>query len=428
MDYVLAENAVLSSAMRDETGRASATMLEHLIEDDFSSPDRQRMFQVIKKLAPDCNEVDVMMELPELASMITEVSQLYGGGSINRYVDHLIEHRNHRAVELALLHAKDASNEGKGAEEIASKFTNQVAQALTKRKGQVGMKTAVNEAHAKILEMDAGGSSAISTGFSKLDDNLMGGFQDGWLYTIAARPGVGKSALAIHFATQAARSGIRCSYCSLEMSAGQLAGRLLTSVSGVPRPKGKGSLTHEQKTKLERTTQALKGWPITFKDDTESTIESFAGFVAQERLLGDLGLIIVDYLQLLSSPGHDSRQQEVSHITRQLKSMALTYQVPVLALSQLNRALESQNRDPALSDLRESGSIEQDSDAVILLNVKERLEDFNDVIKLNLAKARDCETGVLDLLFSKRTGKFSSYHAPRLNDNEKPKPKSGWMG
>ena len=108
--------------------------------------------------------------------------------------------------------------------------------------------------------------------------------------------------------------------------------------------------------------------------------------------------------------------------------MALTYQVPVLALSQLNRALESQNRDPALSDLRESGSIEQDSDAVILLNVKERLEDFNDVLKLNLAKARDAETGVLNLLFSKRTGKFSAYHAPRLNDNEKPKPKSGWMG
>ena len=139
-------------------------------------------------------------------------------------------------------------------------------------------------------------------------------------------------------------------------------------------------------------------------------------------------MVIVDYLQLLSSPGFDSRVQEVSHITRTLKQLSMKFSCVVIALSQLNRALESQNRDPALSDLRESGSIEQDSDAVMLLNVKERMEDFNDVIKLNLAKARDCETGVIEVLFSKRTGKFSAYHAPRLNDNEKPKPKSGWMG
>ena len=108
--------------------------------------------------------------------------------------------------------------------------------------------------------------------------------------------------------------------------------------------------------------------------------------------------------------------QEVSHITRELKKFALLYEIPILALSQLNRALESQNRDPCLSDLRESGSIEQDSDAVILLNRKEELQDHNDVIKVNLAKGRDCETGVILAKFDKKLGRFSSYHEPVLHD------------
>ena len=107
MDYDLAEIAVLAAAMRDDTGRSSATALEHLTPEDFSSPERQRIFKAITNLAPNCNEVDVLIAEPSLADSVTFVSEQYGGGQIERYVDYLIEHRNHRAIELAILKAQD---------------------------------------------------------------------------------------------------------------------------------------------------------------------------------------------------------------------------------------------------------------------------------------------------------------------------------
>ena len=416
IDYDLAEVAVLASSMRDESGRSSATALQHLTSEDFSSLERKRIFTVLNKLGAKCNEVDVMMEEPELAETITYLAGQYGGGSIERYVDHLIEYRNHRSVKTALLQAEDDISLGKNAEEIASGFTSNVAKALSKRKGQVHIKDAAAQAQASFLEIDAGGVSAIPTGFSRLDSHLQGGLKRGSLYVIAARPGVGKSALAIHLAMQASRQGIRSSYASLEMPASECAGRLLSSVSGVPRPSGQGSLSVEEKNKLMDTTRALRNWPITFKDDNQATLTAFCAFLAQERLEGELGLAVIDYLQLLTCKGYESRTQEVSHISRTCKSQSMLLDLPLIALSQLNRNLETQNRKPALSDLRESGSIEQDADVVFLLDKEKELSPSKDVIRINLAKNRNGETGVTMVEFDKKLGRFSSYHEPVLHD------------
>ena len=236
MDYELAEIAVLAASMRDDTGRSSATALEHLTPEDFSSPERQRIFKAITKLAPNCNEVDVLIAEPSLADSVTFVSEQYGGGQIERYVDYLIEHRNHRAIELAILKAQDTIKDGGTAEEIASAFTHSVAKALSKRKGQVSLKDAATQAQADFLNIDAGGVSAIPTGFSKLDAHLQGGLKKGSLYVIAARPGIGKSALAIHLATQAAQKGIRSSYASLEMLASGMRGTIAHFGERSPAP------------------------------------------------------------------------------------------------------------------------------------------------------------------------------------------------
>ena len=422
MDYDLAEIAVLSSAMRDATGRSSATALEHLTEEDFATTERQRIFSVLSKLAPACNDVDVMMELPELSDTVTYISSQYGGGNVERYVDHLIEHRNVRAVNRALLAAQDGVLTEKSAEEIASSFNAEVAKAFTSRKGQVHVKQAVQDAHAEFLAQDAGGFSAIPTGFSRLDSHLGGGLKNGCLYVIGARPGVGKSALAIHLAMQAARKGIRSSYASLEMSASECAGRLLANASGVPRPTMQGALTTQHKTKLADTASSMKAWPITFKDDNKATLEAFGAFLAQQRLEGDLGFAVVDYLQLLSSPGFESRTQEVSHISRNLKGMAMEYESPILALSQLNRSSARENRKPSLSDLRESGSIEQDADSVLLLDVDKELNSTTDVVWMNLAKNRNGETGQSFAEFEKPLGRFSTHIEPRLNDDKPASP------
>ena len=417
IDFSLAEIAVLSASMRDESGRSSAIALEHLTEDDFTSPIRQQIFRAIAKHSPDVNEVDVMIELPDLASEVTEISAQYGGGQIDRYVDQVIEQRNAKSVEKAILYAQDdVRDPHKTAEEVESAFTTRVAKAFSKRKGQTHVRDAVAEAQAEYLAIDAGGVSAISTGFDGLDNFLNGGFREGCLYVIAARPGIGKSALAIHFTHEAAKFGKRTSYASLEMTASECSGRLLTNVSGVPRPTMKDSMDHIAKKRLAETTQRIKQWPITFKDDHEATLESFRAFLAQQRMEGELGLVVVDYLQLLSAKGYESRTQEVSEISRTLKTLALEYQTSVLALSQLNRALEVQKRKPALSDLRESGSIEQDADAVLLLSPH---KDDDKLINCEVAKNRNGRQGMTTLEFDKRLGRFSAHVEGRLN-NDKP--------
>jgi len=136
-------------------------------------------------------------------------------------------------------------------------------------------------------------------------------------------------------------------------------------------------------------------------------MQSISAFIAKQRLEGELGLVVIDYLQLLSSPGYDSRVQEVSAISRALKGMAMEYEVPVLALSQLNRALESANRNPMLSDLRESGSIEQDADCVLLMHREKEVDPTSDDIICNVAKNRNGEVRAVKLTFTKPTGRFS---------------------
>ena len=406
IDFELAEQAVLSSMLHDESGVATAQAGEALTKEDFSSLDRGTIFETCLRLAP-ANEVDLIIEHPNLKDEVIFLSEQFGGGTIERYIDYLIDYRNTRSVERALWQAQDDLKDSKPAEEISQTFVNTIAKSLSQRKGVVACGTASKQAYADFLEVDAGGTSAISTGLSKLDHVLGGGFKKGSLYVLAARPGVGKSALAIQMTYECAKHGLRTSYASLEMTASECAGRLLSNASGVRKPTGKGFLNQGHKQKLETQVQAMQGWPITFKDDSTSTLQGLQAFLAKQRLEGELGLIVVDYLQLLGVPGMDSRQQEISLISRTLKQIALEMDCSVLALSQLNRALESANRNPMLSDLRESGSIEQDADCVLLMHREKEVDPTSDDIICNVAKNRNGEVRAVKLTFTKPTGRFS---------------------
>ena len=417
IDSELAEQAVLSAMLRDESGKAIALAGESLTEDDFSSADRSSIFATALRLAP-CNEIDIIIEKPELNDEVIFLAEKYGGGSIERYIEYLIEYRNKRAVKLALLHATDELNQHKTAEEISQGFVNRVAKSLSQRKGVVACGAASKQAFSEFLEIDAGGTQAISTGIPKLDIILGGGFKKGSLYILAARPGIGKSALAIQFTHECAKKGMRSSYASLEMTASECAGRLLSHASGVRKPTTKGFLQAGHKQKLEKHVKAMQRWPITFKDDSTSTLQGLQSFLAKQRIEGELGLVVIDYLQLLSVPGVDSRVQEVSQISRTLKQLSLELDCPVIALSQLNRAIESQNRQPMLSDLRESGSIEQDADVVMFLSREKEINPTQDEIICKVAKNRNGEIRAVKLSFSKAVGRFSPHVEPSLHDNK----------
>jgi replicative DNA helicase len=416
MDYQVSLEACLAACLSDDTGRSTAIVVERLTEDDFTSQDQKQIFQLIASSSEPLNEVDVAIELPHLSSEAIRLVEMSGGGMVDRYVEQVEESRSRRIAQVSLLHCMDLWKEGKTVEEIASNFNTKVSQALAKGSGQVRLGQAANEAYSEFLAVDAGDSSAVSTSFPKLDLALGGGFQPGKLYVLAARPGIGKSALAIHFSHEVAKRGYRVAYASLEMSASECAGRLLSRESGVSRPRQKGDLLPAHRDKLESSKNRMKDWPITFKDDSEATLDSFRAFLAQERAKGSVGLAVIDYLQLLSAPGYDSRVQEVSHISRSLKQISMELSIPILALSQLNRALETQNRKPMLSDLRESGSIEQDCDCAFLLSSDCDDNPLKEKIRVHLAKNRGGENDLVCFVdFIKSLGRFEPHLSPRLN-------------
>jgi len=418
VDYLISEQAVLAACLADDTGRASATAVERLTEEDFTSEAHRQIFKLLASSSEPLNEVDVAIELPNFKAEALELVELHGGGKVDRYVEQVEQTRNRRIAEHSIHHAMDLLKENKSAEEIASVFNTKVAKALTRGTGQVKIGQAANEAYSEFLAIDAGDSSAISTSFSKLDKALSGGFQPGKLYVLAARPGIGKSALAIHFSHEIAKRGYRIAYASLEMSASECAGRLLSRESGVSRPRQKGDLLPAHKKKLEDAKQRMKHWPITFKDDAEATLDSFRAFLVQERAKGGVGLAVIDYLQLLSAPGYDSRVQEVSYLSRSLKQISMELEIPILALSQLNRALEAQNRKPMLSDLRESGSIEQDCDTAFLLSSESKDNPLKEKIRVHVAKNRGGENDLCTFVeFQKSLGRFQAHQEPSLNDD-----------
>ncbi|MBQ7579173.1 MAG: replicative DNA helicase [Clostridia bacterium] len=224
------------------------------------------------------------------------------------------------------------------------------------------------------IHKDQGSLRGLTTGFFKLDE-ITNGLQKSDLIMIAARPGVGKTSLAMNIVTNAAlEAGAKCACFSLEMSADQLAQRMLFSVANVDMGKGmKGELDQTDWTKIWKANKKLLETQIYIDDsslNTPSKILSKCRKLKRER---GLDLIMIDYLQLMSGDAKsDNRQTEVSEISRKLKILAKEINVPVLVLSQLSRQVEQRtSHRPVLSDLRESGSIEQDADMVIFIHKPE---------------------------------------------------------
>ena len=282
------------------------------------------------------------------------------------------------------------------------------------------LKTLLHAAYDRLdyLHQHRGEISGTRTGFADLD-TLTSGLQKSDLVIVAARPSVGKTSLALNFAEHASvTEGKSVGVFSLEMSKEQLVLRLLSSVANIDSQRLRtGFLEEMDFTRLAPAMNALAEAPI-YIDDTPN-ISTMELRTKARRLQAESGLdmIIVDYLQLMQSSTTTrdaNRVQEVSEITRGLKALARELQVPVVALSQLSRQPEMrENKEPRLSDLRESGSIEQDSDLVMFLwREKERGGEEEDpegeVINLRLAKHRNGPTGDIKLYFRKRQTRFVS--------------------
>ena len=258
--------------------------------------------------------------------------------------------------------------------------------------------------------------TGVPSGFADLD-SLTSGFQPSELVVVAARPSMGKTAFCLNVASNAALEGQGIAIFSLEMSKESLVHRMLTAMARVDSQRVRqGTLRDFDFTQLARAAGILQSCPIWIDDTPALTLLEMRSKARRLKAENDIRMVVVDYLQLMRSPEHaENRVQEISDISRSLKALARELEVPVIALSQLSRASEQRGgeRKPILSDLRDSGAIEQDADLVIFIHRPEYYdredESKRGLAEVMLAKNRNGPTGDVQLKFTREYTRFDSF-------------------
>jgi replicative DNA helicase len=327
-----------------------------------------------------------------------------------------------RLIETATAIIADAYSGRASVGELLDAAEARVFQVSQERReeGLKRIKDMLWPAMERIEEIHKGGKkiTGVPSGFIDLD-GLTAGFQKAELIIVAARPSMGKTSFCLNIATHAALEGIGVLVFSLEMSKDALVQRMLCSEARVDSQLvRRGMLREHDFAKLARAAGILQGAPIWIDDTPAQTLLEVRSKARRLKAEWDIGLIVVDYLQLMRSPEYaDNRVQEISDISRSLKALARELEVPVLALSQLSRAPEQRGGDrrPILSDLRDSGAIEQDADVVIFIHRPEmyRKEDsegrsLEGKAEIILAKHRNGPTGEIELHFEKSITRFDN--------------------
>lgn len=268
----------------------------------------------------------------------------------------------------------------------------------------------------------------VPSGFRDLD-NKLSGFQKSDLIILAARPSVGKTSFALDLARNAAvKSGVPTVIFSLEMSRQQLVDRMLSAeaqVDGWKLRTGKLSMDEEIE-RLQEGMHKLMQAPIYIDDKPANTAMNMRSVLRKVSHEKPVGLVIVDYLQLMgTSKSYDNMVNQVTEISRSLKGLAKEFNVPVIALSQLSRAVESRGGKPRLSDLRDSGSIEQDADVVMLIHREDKYgdkaeSDKKNIVEILIEKHRNGPTGTVELYFDNKKTSFLSIDKNEFGDFEMP--------
>ena len=430
---VEAERSILGAILLDNLAYNQAA--EHLKPDDFSLDSHRRIYTRMMDLAESSRAIDLITLVEELdrrkeLEAIGDAGYLSGlldGVPDRPSIEHYIKIVRDKALLRGLIHAANAaiaraSEQSDPAEEILNDAEAAIFAISEKRigRGFMGVQEIVKESFGSVDALLQRGRriTGLATHYADLDE-MTSGFQPSDLIIIAARPSMGKTALAMNIAENAAiEDNKTVGMFSLEMSREALLLRLLCSKAKVDSHRMRtGSLWREDMDKVVHAMEQLAHAPI-FIDDTPGIALSEMRAKAKrlQQSQGALDLLIVDYLQLMSGGGrrYENRTQEVSAISRGLKALAKELKVPVVALSQLSRAPESRGGDhrPQLADLRESGSIEQDADVVAFIFREEVYKpdepELDGIAEIIIAKQRNGPTGRLKMAFIKNSTRFES--------------------
>ena len=438
-----AEKAVLGAIFIDPDAIADAS--SEVQPNDFYKKANQLIFQAMLDLSDRGDAIDPLTLQDELTKKnqlddiggIAYVSELAIATPTSAHVGYYakIVHRKALLRHLISASQKIISNAMQDSDDVTDILDDAESEIMNvssenNANGFREIKDIVNAAIEEINNIPEDGSmvTGLPTGFIELD-KMTTGFHADELIILAARPGVGKTAFAMNVAQYVGlHTDKTVAVFSLEMSGEQLVQRMLASEGLINSQHLRtGQLDEEEWRKLIVASGSLANASI-YIDDTPgikmSEIRAQARRLAKEK--GNLGLIVIDYLQLIEGPRSESRQQEVSAISRQLKKLAKELHVPVIALSQLSRSVEQrQDKRPVLSDIRESGSIEQDADIVSFLYRDDYYreeneegssedheavgaEDDNGEVEVIIEKNRSGSRGTIKLMFSKPYNRFSN--------------------
>jgi replicative DNA helicase len=436
-----AEAALLGGMMLDPEGQAYDKIADIVSIQDFYHPENKRIFEAVQKLT----------ESGKLTDLLTVSDWLDNSGNFDvkpaiQYISELVDNtagtvniREYGEIirEKALLREliTISNNIGQSAYKPEGKSPSQLVDEAEQKIFEIAERGNRNSTYLELRQMikptydrlyersqKGGGLSGISSGFRELD-KLTAGLQKGELIIIAGRPSMGKTAFALNIAEHIALSDKNnpVAIFSMEMSAEQLTFRMISSLGMVQGNALKtGKLTDKDWDRVDGAIQQMKEAPI-FIDDTPSLtpveLRARARRIQRER---GLSLIVIDYLQLMQVPGSkENRATEISEITRNLKALARELQIPIIALAQLNRSVEQRtDKKPIMSDLRESGSIEQDADLIGFIyrdEVYHKDTDKKGQALIDIAKQRNGPIGDFILTFLGNYTKFENY-IPHIDD------------
>ncbi|GGJ31218.1 replicative DNA helicase [Paenibacillus hunanensis] len=426
-----AEQAVLGAILLQS--EALISVMERIDTEDFYDKSHQLIYEAMVNLGEENQPIDLIT----LTSLLQDRTQLEDVGGVSYlaklanavptaanvdYYAQIIEEKSmlRRLIRTATQIVSEGYTGGEDVGSMLGDAERKILEISNRRSGSgfIAIRDVLMEVFERVetLSENSGNTTGIPTGFIDLD-KMTAGFQRSDLIIVAARPSVGKTAFALNIAQNVAvRAKETVAIFSLEMSAAQLVQRMICAEANLDASVMRtGEFKEEDWMKLTMGIASLSESEIYIDDTPGITVSEIRAKCRRLKKEKGLGMIVIDYLQLISGRGKagENRQQEVSEISRTLKQIARELHVPVIALSQLSRGVEQrQDKRPMMSDLRESGSIEQDADIVSFLyrdDYYNQDTEKKNIIEIIIAKQRNGPVGTVELVFLKNFNKFVNY-------------------
>jgi replicative DNA helicase len=422
-----AEQAVLGAILLDSDSLVTA--MERINSDDFYRTSHQRIYESMVELAEENEPIDLItltaklqnkQELEEIGGIkyLSELAHAVPTAANIDYYAQIVEEKSmlRRLIRAATNIVTDGYASTDDVSDLLGEAEKKILEISQRRSGSgfIAIRDVLMEVFDKVefLYNNKGGTTGVKSGFQDLD-KMTSGFQRSDLIIVAARPSVGKTAFALNIAQNVGvREKETVAIFSLEMGAPQLVQRMICAEANVDASRMRtGFLETDDWEKITMAIGSLSEANIYIDDSPSATVADIRARCRRLKQEKGLGMILIDYLQLIHGRGKgDNRQQEVSEISRTLKQIARELDVPVIALSQLSRGVEQrQDKRPMMSDLRESGSIEQDADIVAFLyrdDYYDKESEKKNIIEIIIAKQRNGPVGTVELAFLKNFNKF----------------------